>query len=61
MFLEAFALGTNWEVSKLLLQFKMTNNPFFVEDTFITQTVRNFNFKDGNFFFGFGAVYFLQL
>lgn len=57
----AFALGTNWEVSKLLLQFKMTNNPFFVEDTFITQTTRNFNFKDGNFFFGFGAVYFLQL
>ncbi|WP_046758734.1 DUF5777 family beta-barrel protein [Kordia jejudonensis] len=57
----AFALGANWEVSKLLLQFKMTNNPFFVEDTFITQTAKNFNFNDGNFFFGFHATYHIQL
>jgi hypothetical protein len=57
----AFALGANWEVSKLMLQFKMTNNPFFVEDTFITQTIRNFNTNDGNFFFGFHATYHLQL
>ncbi|WP_420573302.1 DUF5777 family beta-barrel protein [Kordia sp.] len=57
----AFSLGANWEVSKLLLQFKMTNNPFFNEDTFITQTTRNFNFNDGNFFFGFHATYFIQL
>ncbi|WP_430408264.1 DUF5777 family beta-barrel protein [Kordia sp.] len=57
----AFVLGANWEVSKLLLQFKMTNNPFFVEDTFITQTAKNFNFNDGNFFFGFHATYYIQL
>ncbi|EDP95345.1 DUF5777 family beta-barrel protein [Kordia algicida OT-1] len=56
----AFSLGVNWEVSKLLLQFKMTNNPFFNEDTFITQTTRNFNFNDGNLFFGFHATYHLQ-
>lgn len=57
----AFVLGANWEVSKLLLQFKMTNNPIFSEDTFIVQTFRNFNFNDGNFYFGFHATYFIQL
>ena len=57
----AFSLGVNWEVSKLLLQFKMTNNPIFSEDTFITQTFKNFNFNDGNFFFGFHATYYIQL
>ena len=57
----AFALGVNWEVSKLLLQFKMTNNQIFTEDTFITQTTRNFNTRDGNFFFGFHATYHIQL
>ncbi len=57
----AFSLGANWEVSKLMLQFKMTNNPFFAEDSFITQTTRNFNTNDGNFFFGFHATYHLQL
>ncbi|WP_298420717.1 DUF5777 family beta-barrel protein [uncultured Kordia sp.] len=56
----AFSLGANWEVSKLLLQFKMTNNPFFTEDSFITQTTKNFNFNDGNFFFGFHATYHIQ-
>lgn len=57
----AFALGVNWDVRNILLQFTMTNNPTFTEDSFITQTRRNFNFKDGNFFFGFNATYFLQL
>ncbi|MFK7747973.1 MAG: DUF5777 family beta-barrel protein [Kordia sp.] len=57
----AFSLGVNWEVSKLMLQFKMTNNPFFAEDTFITQTAKNFNTNDGNFFFGFHATYYIQL
>lgn len=57
----AFALGLNWDVKDLLLQFTMTNNQIFTEDTFITQTSRNFNFKDGNFFFGFNATYFIQL
>ena len=56
-----FSLGVNWELSDLLLQFKMTNTGNFVEDAFITQTRRNFNFRDGNFFFGFHATYFIQL
>jgi len=57
----AFALGVNWSVRHILLQFSMTNNPTFTEDSFITQTRKNFNFRDGNFFFGFNATYFLQL
>lgn len=57
----AFVLGVNWEVSDLLLQFKMTNNQIFSEDAFITQTGQNFNFRDGNFFFGFHATYHIQL
>ncbi|WP_255452616.1 DUF5777 family beta-barrel protein [Aquimarina sp. RZ0] len=57
----AFVLGVNWEVSKLLLQFKMTNNQIFTEDAFITQTGQNFNFRDGNFYFGFHATYHIQL
>lgn len=57
----AFVLGVNWEVSDLLLQFKMTNNQIFNEDGFITQTIRNFNTRDGNFFFGFHATYHIQL
>lgn len=57
----SFALGVNWDVRNLLLQFSMTNNPIFTEDTFITQTRRNFNFRDGNFFFGFNATYYIQL
>ena len=56
----AFSLGVNWELSDLMLQFKMTNTPNFVEEAFITRTRRNFNFKDGNFFFGFHATYFIQ-
>jgi len=55
-----FSLGVNWELSDLMLQFKMTNTPNFVEEAFITRTQRNFNFKDGNFFFGFHATYFIQ-
>lgn len=57
----AFVFGVNWELSDLLLQFKMTNNQIFSEDAFITQTTQNFNFRDGNFFFGFHATYHIQL
>jgi hypothetical protein len=55
-----FSLGVNWELSDLMLQFKMTNTPNFVEEAVIGRTRRNFNFKDGNFFFGFHATYFIQ-
>lgn len=56
----AFMVGVNWELSHLLLQFHVTNARNFVEDTFITQTINNFNAKDGNFHFGFNATWVLQ-
>jgi opacity protein-like surface antigen len=56
-----FSLGANWEVSKLLLSFKLTNARNLVEDKFIVKSENNFNFRDGNLHFGFGAIYFLQL
>lgn len=55
-----FMVGVNWELSHLLLQFKMTNTRHFAEDVFITQTQQPFNFADGNFHFGFSATFVLQ-
>ncbi len=57
----AFALGVNWELSDVMLQFYMTNARSTVEDVLITQTPNNFNFKDGNFHFGFNATYIFHL
>ena len=56
-----FSIGANWEVSDLLLQFKLTNARDFVEDNAIIKTQNNFNFRDGNLHFGFQATYFIQL
>ncbi|QNM86950.1 hypothetical protein H9W90_07520 [Polaribacter pectinis] len=56
----AFTVGINWEVSDLMLQFHVTNARNFAEDTFITQTRNNFNFKDPNFHFGFNATFILH-
>jgi len=52
-----FALGVNWELGDVLLQFMLTNAVNMVEDTFITQTRNNFNFKNPNLNFGFNATY----
>ncbi|MBX2826540.1 MAG: hypothetical protein KTR22_00150 [Flavobacteriaceae bacterium] len=52
-----FALGVNWELSDVQLQFMLTNTRNMVEDTFITQTRNNFNFKNPNLHFGFNATY----
>ncbi len=58
---DAFSLGVNWELSDVMLQFQLTNTRSMVEDAFITQTPNNFNFKDGNFVFGFNAIFVLHL
>ncbi len=58
---DAFSLGVNWELSDVMLQFQLTNTRAMVEDAFITQTPNNFNFKDGNFVFGFNAIFVLHL
>lgn len=57
----AFSLGVNWELSDLLLQFKLTNVRDLVEDKVYIKTTNNFNFRDGNLHFGFHATYFIQL
>lgn len=57
----AFALGVNWELSDVMLQFQMTNTRGLVEDNFITQTPNNFQLSDGNFVFGFTGIFVLHL
>ena len=56
----AFALGVNWDVRFLMLQFQMTNTRSMTEDRFILQTPNNFNTDDGKFVFGFNAVFTLE-
>ena len=55
-----FLFGVNWEVSDLMLQFHVTNARNFAEDTFLTQTTNNFNFKDPNLHFGVNATYIIH-
>lgn len=57
----AFALGVNWELSDVMLQFQMTNTRGLEENNFITQTPNNFNLNDGNFVFGFTGIFILHL
>ncbi|GMN09029.1 hypothetical protein MTsPCn9_05150 [Croceitalea sp. MTPC9] len=52
-----FAIGANWELGDIMLQFMLTNAVNMVEDTFITQTRNNFNFRNPNLNFGFNATY----
>ena len=53
---DAFAIGVNWELTDLMLQFILTNAHNMAEDAFITQTRNNFNTRYGNLFFGFNAT-----
>lgn len=55
-----FMIGVNWEVSDLMLQFHLTNARNFAEDTFLTQTTNNFNFKNPNLHFGVNATYIIH-
>ncbi len=52
-----FVLGVNWEQGDVMLQFMLTNTRNMVEDTFITATRNNFNFRNPNLNFGFNATY----
>lgn len=56
-----FGLGVNWEIGDVMLQFMLTNAPSMVEDSFITGTKNNFNFKNPNLNFGFNFTYVLHL
>lgn len=55
-----FAIGVNWELGDIMLQFNLTNAQRIVEDAFITQTRYNFNFKNPNLNFGFNATYIIH-
>lgn len=55
-----FLVGLNWEVSDLMLQFHLTNARSFTEESFISQTANNFNFKDPNLHFGFNMTLLLH-
>ncbi|WP_394747409.1 DUF5777 family beta-barrel protein [Spongiimicrobium salis] len=55
-----FAIGVNWQVKQLILQFSLTNADKLVEDKILGATARNFNFRDGNLHFGFQATYLLR-
>jgi len=52
-----FVIGVNWEQGDVMLQFMLTNAVNMVEDTFITGTRNNFNFRNPNLNFGFNATY----
>ncbi len=55
-----FALGVNWELGDIMLQFMLTNAVNMVEDAFIAQTRNNFNFRNPNLNFGFNATYIIH-
>lgn len=55
-----FALGVNWELGDIMLQFMLTNSPYTVEDAMITQTRYNFNFRNPNLNFGFNFSYIIH-
>jgi len=57
---DPFAIGVNWEVSDLILQFTLTNTLSFDESTTITFTPKNFNFNNGNLHIGVSATYVIQ-
>jgi len=57
----AYSLGVNWEVSSVQIQMFLTNTGNYAEDITITETPVNFNFKDGNLFFGWNFAYVLHL
>lgn len=55
-----FLVGLNWEVSDLMLQFHLTNARTFTEESYISQTRNNFNFKNPNLHFGFNMTLLLH-
>ncbi|MEO9513571.1 MAG: DUF5777 family beta-barrel protein [Flavobacteriaceae bacterium] len=55
-----FAMGINWELGDIMLQFMLTNAQRIADDAFITQTQNNFNFKNPNLNFGFNFTYIIH-
>lgn len=58
---DTFAIGANWELGDIMLQFMLTNAVNMAEDAFIVGTRNNFNFRNPNLNFGFNATYVFHL
>lgn len=56
-----FALGVNWEVGDLIMQFSMSNNKNFDDIAIISLSPNNFNFRPGGLHIGVNATYVLHL
>ncbi|MEO1486313.1 MAG: DUF5777 family beta-barrel protein [Bacteroidota bacterium] len=55
-----FAVGVNWEIGDLMMQFQLTNALGMAEPAFIAQTRNNFNFRNPNLNFGFNVAYIMH-
>ncbi len=60
-FFGPFAIGANWDIKNVIVQFALTNTRNFDESTNITNTFNNFNFNDGNLHIGVSLTYALHL
>lgn len=56
-----FALGVNWEVGDLIMQFSMSNNKSFDDIAIISFSPNNFHFRPGGLHIGVNATYVLHL
>ncbi len=60
-FFGPFALGVNWDIRNVLVQFSLTNTRSFDDSTTIVNTFNNFNFNNGNLHIGVSLTYALHL
>ena len=56
-----FALGVNWEIGDLIMQFSMSNSKSFDDISNYTLNPNNFHFRPGGLHIGVNATYVLQL
>lgn len=60
-FFGPFAIGANWDIKNVIVQFALTNTRNFDESTNIVNTFNNFNFNNGNLHIGVSLTYALHL
>ena len=60
-FFGPFAIGANWDIKNVLVQFSLTNTRSFDDSTTIVNTFNNFNFNNGNLHIGVSLTYALHL
>ncbi|AXT20082.1 hypothetical protein D7030_02890 [Flavobacteriaceae bacterium AU392] len=60
-FFGPFALGVNWDIRNVIVQFSLTNTRNFAETANVVNTFNNFNFNNGNLHIGVSLTYALHL